>query len=307
MTIRGTIASITASILFGLIFFFGALFPTVSPEEIFGWRLMLSFPIITIVVWVSKGFADARPLWAQIQKHPWVIVLLLISAANIGTQQWLFMYAVVNDVALDVSIGYFLLPLVLVVVGRFIYQDQLTRWQVVASFIATAGVLYELIVTGVFSWVVALIIVGQTAYFIIRRELNNQGVFGLWLDFIFVMPLAVYFIFFTPEGSEVLRFPERYGLSVITLAIISGLAMVAYIIASKLLSLTLFGLLSYVEPALLAVVALIVGESIPAIQWPLHIAIWVAIGMLMIDGTIRLAKSRKEPPTVTEELRIITT
>ena len=82
---------------------------------------------------------------------------------------------------------------------------------------------------------------------------------------------------------------------VLGLGIISALALVCYIVASRRLPLSLFGLLGYVEPVLLVFVSLLLGESIADGEWPTYIAIWFAVGLLVLEGIKRLLALRRYP------------
>ncbi|MDC6711206.1 hypothetical protein OEZ76_26705, partial [Leclercia adecarboxylata] len=74
-----------------------------------------------------------------------------------------------------------------------------------------------------------------------------------------------------------------------------ALALALMIVASKHLDLALFGLLSYVEPVLLVVVSLLLGESIASDQWLTYAAIWAAIGLLVFEGLRALRRGRGQP------------
>jgi chloramphenicol-sensitive protein RarD len=75
--------------------------------------------------------------------------------------------------------------------------------------------------------------------------------------------------------------------------VISALALVTYVMASRLLAFSLFGLLSYVEPVLLVAVALILGESIAPDQWLTYLPIWLAVVVLVLEGVRHLLRQRR--------------
>jgi chloramphenicol-sensitive protein RarD len=77
------------------------------------------------------------------------------------------------------------------------------------------------------------------------------------------------------------------------LGLISASALVVYIIASRLLPFSLFGLLSYVEPVLLLAVALLLGESIKSGEWLTYIPIWLAVVVLVFEGFKHLTRQRR--------------
>lgn len=86
--------------------------------------------------------------------------------------------------------------------------------------------------------------------------------------------------------------PALYAL-IPLLGGISALALISYILASRMLAFSLFGLLSYVEPVLLVIVALLLGESISAGQWLTYLPIWLAVLVLMFEGFKHLVRQRR--------------
>src|SRR3546814_18391194 len=79
-------------------------------------------------------------------------------------QLWLFAWAPLNQKGLDVSMGYFLLPMVMVLLGRLFYGERLSRVQTMAVLVAAVGVSHELWRSGSFSWATALVIFGYPPY-----------------------------------------------------------------------------------------------------------------------------------------------
>ena len=106
------------------------------------------------------------------------------------------------------------------------------------------------------------------------------------------MPVAALFVLGSGETLNLLAGNPRLTLLIAGLGALSALALGLMINASKYLSLTLFGLLSYVEPVLLVVVALLLGESIAPDQWLTYGAIWAAIVVLVLEGLRALRRGR---------------
>src|ERR1700712_5489932 len=104
--------------------------------------LMLHF--ISAFLVVSKDWRNVIELCQRLRREPKLAPMLCLSSALLGTQQWLFMWAPLNRHGLDVSLGYFLLPLVMLLVGRVAYAERLTPLQKVAAICAAAGVANEL-------------------------------------------------------------------------------------------------------------------------------------------------------------------
>jgi len=290
---KGIALSVTASALFAVMYYYTSLLAPLTGVEIFGWRMLLTMPCMTVFMLVAKEWTLVTRLLRRLVAMPRLLLGAMASSALMGLQLWLFMWAPLNGYSLDVSLGYFLLPLSMVLTGRIVYGERLSYFQKIAVFLATLGVLNELYQMGGFSWATLLVVLGYPLYFILRKRLGTDNLGGLWLDMTLVLPVALGFVLSGGQGFAV--FDQQPWLSVLipVLGVISTSALVTYIIASRLLSFSLFGLLSYVEPVLLLGVALLLGESIEAGEWLTYIPIWMAVAVLVLEGFRHLMRQRR--------------
>nr|WP_275300584.1 EamA family transporter RarD [Pseudomonas sp. AF32] len=290
---KGIALSVTASALFAVMYYYTSLLAPLTGVEIFGWRMLLTMPCMTVFMWAAKEWGLVTRLARRLIATPRLLLGAMVSSLLMGLQLWLFMWAPLNGYSLDVSLGYFLLPLAMVLTGRIVYGERLSRFQKIAVSFATLGVLNELYRMGGLSWATLLVVVGYPIYFILRKRLGTDNLGGLWLDMTLILPLALWFVLSGGQGFAV--FDQQPWLSVLIplLGVISTSALVTYIIASRLLSFSLFGLLSYVEPVLLLGVALLLGESIQAGEWLTYIPIWMAVAVLVLEGFRHLMRQRR--------------
>jgi chloramphenicol-sensitive protein RarD len=290
---KGVVLSVSASVLFAVMYYFTSLLTPLSGLEIFGWRMLLTVPCMTVFMIVSGEWRRVRELLYVLVAKPRWIAGVVLSSALLGVQLWLFMWAPLNGRSLDVSVGYFLLPLTMVLTGRLVWGEQLSYLQKIAVFCAALGVLNELYQAGGFSWATLVVIIGYPLYFILRKYLKTDHLGGLWLDMALMLPVAWWFVQSGVQGFAVMdAHPKLYAL-IPLLGLISASALVSYIIASRLLAFSLFGLLSYVEPVLLLVVALLLGEGVKPGQWLTYISIWVAVMVLVFEGFKHLVRQQR--------------
>jgi len=268
--------------------------PLLAPldgEQVFGWRILATIPFTTLLLLYHK---EARKRFAvltrRVQRQPWLLLGLLGSSSMLGLQLWLFMWAPLHGRALPVSLGYFLLPLVMVLAGRVLYHERLTPLQWLATVLAAIGVLHEVLRMGGMSWEVWLVAIGYTVYFVARRHLRTEHLAGHWLDMLLLTPAALWFITRTPSSLSLVAGQSHLWAMVPILGIISAIALALYMAANRLLPLGLFGLLSYVEPVLLALAAFLLGESITPQQWPTYGPIFAAVAVLITDSALRLRR-----------------
>jgi chloramphenicol-sensitive protein RarD len=290
---KGIALSVSASVLFAVMYYYTSLLTPLNGVEIFGWRMLLTAPCMTLFIVLSGEWKRALEIVRRVAAQPRLIAALVLSSALLGAQLWLFMWAPLNGYSLDVSLGYFLLPLAMVVTGRLAYGERLSYLQKVAVFFASLGVVNELYQVGGFSWATLVVVVGYPLYFVLRKWLKSDNLGGLWLDMTLMLPVAYAFVHGGAQGFGVFDQYPALAWLIPLLGLISASALVVYIIASRLLPFSLFGLLSYVEPVLLLGVALLLGESIKPGEWLTYIPIWMAVLVLVFEGFKHLMRQRR--------------
>jgi chloramphenicol-sensitive protein RarD len=289
---RGVAASVAGSVLFSVMFWYVTLMEPLAGTEIFGWRMLLNAPVITLLVVLTGDWRLVGQTVRRVRRAPGLAVGILVCATLVGAQLCVFVWGPVNGHALDVSLGFFLMPLTLALIGRIAFGERLSRPQRIAVALAALGVGNELVRVGGVSWVTLVVAVGYPVYFAIRRRLRTDHQGGVWIEMHLVLPAAVALIAAGPNGFGVLG--ERPALLWLVpgLGLISALGLSANFLSSRLLPFVLFGLLMYVEPVLLVVVALLMGERIVPGQWLTYISIWLALGVLFAEGVRRLGGVR---------------
>ncbi|QHF02759.1 EamA family transporter RarD [Pseudomonas asturiensis] len=288
---KGVVLSVLASVLFGVMYFYTSLMKPLDGQEIFGWRMVLTVPCATLFMVISGDWKLVRALAARLRQQPVLFFGLLLSSVLLGAQLLIFMWAPLHGRSLEVSLGYFLLPLSMILTGRLVYGEHLSYLQKIAAAFAMIGVGHELWRLGSFSWETLLVAGGYPLYFVLRRKLKTDNLGGLWFDMLFMLPIGLWFIT-RGDPMAIQQTPMLY-LLIPLLGVISASALVSYIIASRLLPFSLFGLLSYVEPVLLVGVALLLGESISGDEMLTYIPIWLAVGVLILEGAKHMLAQRR--------------
>ncbi len=292
---QGVVASVVASCIFGGIYFLAPLLQPLTGEQIFGWRMLMTIPFTTAWLLYSGQGAAVWALCRRVAQRWSFALLLLLSSALAGVQLWLFMWAPLHGHALPVSLGYFLLPLAMVIAGRVVFNERLSVWQAAATSLAACGMVWEVWRAGGLAWSTWVVVIGYPAYFVLRRVLKTNTLAGHWLDVALLLPVCLWFALVdAPTGltgwQAVLGTDALHGL-VPLLGMVSAVALALYMTASRLLPLGLFGLLSYVEPMLLVAAALLMGERIQPGQEPMYALIGVGVVLLALEGGVQMRRS----------------
>ena len=293
---KGVALSILASVTFGVLYFYTKLFGNIDSQQIFGWRIIATLPFLTLFMWWSGDFSHVKTIAQRLIQKPYLLLFLIITSALTCFQLWLFLWGPMNGRGLQVSLGYFLLPLALVLLGRFVYKEKLTKFQILAVVFAIIGVSHELWRVGSIAWETLAVAIGYSLYFVIRKKIKTDNLGGFWWDILICIPVAIYF---TQTGLDAYsKFVDSPILIpvVMGLGLLSAIGLGSYILASRYLPMVLFGLLSYLEPVLLALASVALGESILTDEWFTYIPIWCAVTVLAVEGGYRLydQKQRKQ-------------
>ncbi len=291
---KGLGLGIGAFLLFGVIYYYSSLLKPLSGEDIFAWRMLLTVPFMTLFLLLAREWHHVLATARRMLVQPTLILVLLLSSALLGVQVWLFMWAPLHGRALDVSLGYFILPLSLALVGRLVYRERLSSLQRAAVACAALGVGHELWRAGGFSWPALVVFLGYPLYFMLRRRFRLEHLGGLWFDMVLLLPAAIWFAAHGTLNWTLLAAEPRFIWMVPLLGLLSAAALAAYIMASRLLKFALFGLLGYIEPVLLMLVALLLGESIAASAWLTWGPVWLALMLLVAEGVLVLSTAQRE-------------
>ena len=291
--LKGIIYSVLASVTFGVLFFYTKVLGAFDSEQTFGWRIIATLPFLTLFMWFSGDLIHIKTIFKRIMAKPSLLLFLTTTSLLTSVQLWLFLWGPMHGRGLQVSLGYFLLPLILVLVGSVLYGEKLSKFQCVAVALAMFGVGHEFWRLGSIAWETALVAIGYTAYFVIRKKIQTDNLGGFWWDLLLILPIA---IFLTQTGdTPYLKFFDAPVLIAIIMGLgfLSAIGLGSFILASRYLPLIIFGLLGYLEPVLLALVSLLLGEKIGAEEWFTYIPIWLAVLVLVIEGAVHLLQQRK--------------
>ena len=288
LTERGLIASVVSSLFFAGIYFVTPALAPASAESLWGIRNLVTIPLILVTLLALKQLRLFTDIGARIRARPLLLLPIVVSGFLVAAQLWLFSWAPLHGRGLQVALGYFLLPLVLVVIGKFLYQDRLLWWHWLAAGVAAVGVVFEIVRVGSVSWETMLVALGYPVYFVLRRAIGTNHLGGMLWEFILLAPFAVVLTVREVTATDALSVNPSLVWFAPLFALWSGVALICYLLASRYLSISIFGLMSYLEPALLVVASLLIGERITGGEWPMYIAVWSAVIVLVVGGTVQL-------------------
>lgn len=281
--LKGILCCMSANFLFGLGYYFAILLRPLSGESMFGYRIFVLAPFILLAIILFKQAGKFSELLQKIRQNPPLVLLIGLLAFIQGFQLWLFLWAPNNGQAIEVSIGYLLLPIVAVALGKMVFKERFTTLKWLAIGFAALGVCSNIWLTGTFSWATLAAGVGYPIYITLRRyfQINNLATF--FVELLFIMPFAAYFAMQTNVAEMVAQNPFLFYFLAL-FGIVNGAAFILYIASSNMLPVNVLGMLGYVEPLVMLFISFAIGEVLEAKSYLLMICLAFAIGLLTLNS-----------------------
>ncbi len=287
----GVLLAIISNVLFSALYMYGKWLTPLSGTDVFLWRMLMMWLCLMIFLLASGKIRIVIDDLMSIQGlAAWC--LLLLPTPIFASQLWLFMYAPLNGLGIQVSMGYFLFPLVMVVVG-FLSGEYLSRLQWLAVLVAGTGVMVEILQANQIGLATFWVCGTYPIYYFLRRKQKIRALTGLFIDTSIIAPICLCLLFYQYDASLQFTNNPIFWIKVIGLGLISVLALQFNLEANRLLPTSLFGVLSYLEPVFLFIIAvLFLNETFSSATLISFGLIWLGVVMLLF-ANLSTQKTRK--------------
>ena len=290
---RGIALGVAAYLLWGVFPAFFHLLGAAAPAEILAHRVLWTLVLMAVILSVVRGWGALRSL------PPRVWAMVTAAAALIAVNWGLFIYATAVGHVVEVALGYYIGPLVSVLIGVLVLRERLRLLQWVAVGIATAAVLVIAVGDHRVPWLGLGLAVSFATYGLIKKTVPLPATASLTAEGVVLAPLAAaYLVFLQLAGTATLT---GHGAGHVALLVLTGpvtaVPLLLFGAAARRIPLTTLGTLQYLAPPLQFLLGVVVyGEVMPAERWVGFGLVWVALVVFTVD----LVRSR--PRRVAEEV-----
>lgn len=291
--LKGVLLSLSASVLFGCMYYLAVFLKPLSGVSVFGIRMLVTIPFLFLALFLLKKQKEFVAFLQRLRQEPHLLLIILITATIVGGQMWLFLWAPNSGKAIEVSVGYLLLPIMMVAFGKVVYQEPLSLRKWIAIIFAFIGVASNIILSGKLSLESLFVCSGYPIYFYLRRKFGLSHLHSFVMEILFLIPVSFYFLSQTDMPYIESQNPNIYYF-IALLGLISGAALISYTLASTILPFNLLGLLGYVEPCVMLMIAFLIGETLAKESYILMVCLLIAILLLVLDGLIALRRQRRK-------------
>ena len=245
--------------------------------EIVAWRTLWSLPCVAGVALVVGGAGVLRGIGRG------TLGLLLLSAVLIAVNWSTYVWAVEAGRTLSASLGYYILPLLNMVLGAVVFRERIARIVWVAIALAAAGVVLQGLALGAFPWVSVVLALSFGGYGVVRKAAKVEALAGLLVEcLILFLPAAAYAAWLQESGRAV--FGVRWDASLLLAlggpATVGPLALFTF--AARRLRLSTVAFVQFITPTLQFVVGIEAGEALTPLRTLAFALIWAGVAVFAL-------------------------
>ncbi len=292
---KGVLYALGAYFLWGLFPLYWKNLQDVPPVEILSHRIVWSLLFLLGFLAVKRHWGWLRPALGNGK----ILLSSLLTAVLLGSNWLIYIFGVNTGRIVETSLGYFINPLVSVLLGMIFLREALRRGQWLAIGLAALGVLYLTVSVGALPWLSLVLAFSFGFYGLIRKTavLNSQEGLTLEMGWL-VLPAAGYLLYVQAQGTAAFA---RNGLATTVLLLLAGVAtavpLLLFAAGARLIPLATIGFLQYLAPTLQFLIGVFVyGEAFPPARMVGFSIIWLALALYSVEGIVasrrqaRLAK-----------------
>lgn len=225
------------------------------------WKLLKSVPALEIIahrfIWTTLFLAllltwqHRWPEFREAVESRRNLLYCIASGLAISINWLVFIWAVNIDRVIETALGYFMTPLVNVLLGAVFLRERLTRWQLVSVLLALIGVLNLTLGYGKFPWIAVILCFSFGVYGLLRKKSGTRPIPGLFLETTLLTPVAFFYLLSLHGGTGLLFGPVDwpFALLLTSTGIVTGLPLVWFGHAARHLRMTTIGFLQYLSPS----------------------------------------------------------
>jgi chloramphenicol-sensitive protein RarD len=287
-TRAGLMLGLGAYLLWGFLPLYFKLLDHVLPTELVAHRILWSIVFLGAIATFWQRWGAIRTAIGT----PKVAATLALTATLIGVNWLVYIWAVVNDHVLEGSLGYYLNPLVNVLLGVAILKERLSRPQIFAVGLAAAGVAVLAIGAGDGLWISLTLAASFALYGFLRKVAPVDSVEGLSIETLMLAPIALAWVLWLQQaGRSGLGSDTQTTLLLIVSGAVTATPLLLFTAAAKRLPYSTLGFLQYVAPSLQFLLAvLLFGEELTFAHVICFGAIWTALAIFAAEG-LRLGRA----------------
>jgi chloramphenicol-sensitive protein RarD len=287
---RGIAYASAAYLLWGVFPVYFKALQGVAPLEILGHRIVWSLMVCAVLLLLLR-----RLQWlADLRRQPRVLLWFAASSLLVAANWFVYIWAVSASRVVDASLGYFINPLVNVLIGAAFLHERLRGAQWVAVGVAAAGVSWLTWQAGAVPWIGLVLALSFGLYGLLRKTAALGAIEGLTLETVLLTPIAAtYLLWLVQTGQS--GFVDGDAATRLLLAAagpVTAVPLLLFAAGARRIPFSTLGLLQYLGPSLQLLIGVWLYDEPFAQRAPGYVLIWIALAVFSIEGIVRGWRSR---------------
>jgi chloramphenicol-sensitive protein RarD len=282
---KGVLYAAGAYICWGLLPLYWKALQHVPALEILAHRMVWSLLVVFLLLAYQRHWEWLSGIWRDKR----VLLTFITSALLLSINWFVYIWAVNKNYVVESSLGYFINPLVNVLLGFLFLRERLRMWQGVAIFLALSGVLFLSITYGAPPWI-ALTLAGSFGlYGLLRKTARLNSLEGLTLETILLfVPALSYLLYREASGSGALGHTNaQTTLLLVGSGVATAIPLLLFASGARMVSLTTLGILQYIAPTLQFLIGIVVyHEALTGERLIGFSLIWLALAVYTMESIV---------------------
>ena len=291
-SIYGVIYAGLAFLIWGLSPMYWKALGSVPAMEIIMHRVVWSFLFLLPLIVLQRKWDE----FVDVLKNYRILLVLLMTAILVGGNWFLYVWAVNHEFLLQGSLGYYINPLVNVVLGMIFLRERLRKSQLAAVLLAASGVVYLTLYYGEFPWIALALALSFGFYGLIRKIAPVGSLVGLTIEtMLLTLPAGIYLIYLDFQGSgSIFRVSYVLDFLLIGCAPLTAVPLLLFTLGAKRINLSTLGLMQYIGPSGMFLLAVVFyGEPFSSAQLWTFVLIWTALAIYSADSVTYFRRNSK--------------
>ncbi|CCK75941.1 RarD protein [Oleispira antarctica RB-8] len=288
---KGVFFALSAFIMWGIAPIYFKQLIHIDALEILTQRIIWAVVFLIII----SLFSSQLHKTIAVLKQPKQLALLAVSACLLGFNWGLFIWSVNNNHMLEASLGYYINPLINVLMGYLFLSERLRKRQGLAVALALTGVSIQIISFGSVPSIALSLAVSFAFYGLLHKKTHIESIPGLLIESLILLPIAIlYWIYMEPsETSSMFNNTASTNLMLLSAGIVTTLPLLCFTAAAKRLQYTTLGFIQYIGPSLMFILAVqFYGETLGLKEYITFGCIWLALLVFSWDSLRHQLKNK---------------
>lgn len=290
----GGIYAFSAYVLWGFLPLYFVLLAPTGPFELVAWRIVLSLVFCVLLLAVTRTWSK---LFA-IMRQPRLMALTALAGALIYVNWQVFIFGALSNHVIETSLGYFINPIVTVLLGVLVLREKMRTTQWVAIGIAALAVGVIIVGYGSFPWIALTLAASFGTYGLVKKKIGPSvdAISGLTLETMWLTPVAVVVLGVVIGTGSLTMGAEGvpHAILLALTGVVTAVPLLLFAAGTRRVSLIVVGLLQFVAPILQFLIGwLVLQEPMPLERWLGFALVWVALTILTVDSVIAARRSRR--------------